>query len=247
MAITDHIAILAHASLDQPRVNKLNPQKPASFYAQIAFPPSAGADLQALAAAVAPGGNFAGMEVGVKTNAQLAKPLPGVPGDWFVVRSSTQFAPYVADGAGVQLDQGNPAQQALIRTQFYAGKKVRASLAAFAWAQAATGRRGISFSLAGVMANEDSERLNIGAGVVVNTFAKYADPSKATIGTAANPFGQPAQTMATPAGVPLQAVMTEKSAGAAVQAANPFAAQPAAGGNPFAQGQAANNGNPFAA
>lgn len=239
MALTDHVAILAHASLDVPRVNRLNPDKPAAFYAQIAFPPAAGPDLQALAAAVAPGGNFAGLEVGVKTNGQLAKPLPGIPADWFVVRSSTQFAPYVADGAGNHLDQGNPANHATIKTQFYAGKKVRAALSAFAWTFAQTGRRGISFNLQGVMASDDGERLNIGQGVVVNAFQQYADPSKAasvtpvpganaqtqTQGPSGNPFantgGQPAQ---------------QANAGAAAQSGNPFAQQASgAQGNPFAQ------------
>jgi hypothetical protein len=265
MAITDHVAILAHSSLDVPRVNRLNPAKPASFYAQIAFPPSAGADLQAIAAAAAPGGNFAGLEVGVKTNASLTKPIPGVPGDWFVVRSSTQYAPYVADGAGNQLDQGNPASHSIIKTQFYAGKKVRAALTAFAWTHPQTGRRGISFNLQGIMASDDGERLNIGAGVVVNTFAQYADPSKAAGMTpipganaraaganAGNPFGGAQQTntigaqqQANPAGVAAGAAATQVSAGA-----NPFAggaAQGAQSANPFAQGQAANTANPFAA
>jgi Protein of unknown function (DUF2815) len=232
MAITDHIAILAHSSLDVPRVNRLNPQKPASFYAQIAFPPSAASELAALAQAVAPGGNLAGLEVGVKTNGALAKPLPGIPADWFVVRSSTQFAPYVADGAGNQLDQNNPATHGMIKTQFYAGKKVRAALSAFAWTYAATGKRGISFNLNGVMAADEGERLNIGAGVVVNAFQQYADPSKAASNVVVP--GANAQTVAaTPAGNPF-----------GTQTAAQPAAQPAASANPFAQQVAA--GNPFA-
>ncbi|HEY2023159.1 ssDNA-binding protein [Paraburkholderia sp.] len=246
--ITSHVAILAHSSLDVPSINKLNPAKPAAFYAQIAFPPRAGQDLQAIAAAVAPGGNFAGMEVGVKTNGSLAKPLPGVPADWFVVRTSTRYAPYVADAAGAQLDQSTPHGAAAIKTQFYAGKKVRAALSALAWAHPATGRKGISFNLNGIMASEDGERLNIGAGVTVNAFAKYADPSKAApVAASANPFGAagaPAAQSA-PAGV-----ATDQNATAFAQpaAANPFAAGAAqASANPFAQGQAANAGNPFAA
>lgn len=247
MDITSHVAILAHSSLDVPRINKLNPQKPAAFFAQLAFPPSAGADLQALAAAVAPGGNFAGMEVGVKTNGSLAKPLPGVPADWFVVRTSTQYAPYVADGAGMQLDQGNPANHATIKTQFYAGKKVRAAISAFAWQHAATGRRGISFNLNGIMACEDGDRLNIGQGVTVNAFQKYADPAKATTATAANPFAaataQAGQSAGAVAGTAANAM---GSAAPAVQG-NPFAAAGSAqSANPFAQQPAANAGNPFA-
>lgn len=223
MALTDHVAILAHSSLDVPRVNRLNPQKPASFYAQIAFPPAAAGDLQALAAAVAPGGNLAGIEVGVKTNGQLAKPLPGIPSDWFVVRSSTQFAPYVADGAGNQLDQSNPASHATIKTQFYAGRKVRAALSAFAWTYPATGRRGISFNLQGVMASDEGERLNIGAGVMVNAFQQYADPAKAASVTPV-PGANAATTAAT------QVAQTA----AAAASANPFVQTTAAAVNPFA-------------
>lgn len=234
MALTDHIAILAHSSLDVPRVNRLNPQKPASFYAQIAFPPAAAGELQALAAAVAPGGNLAGLEVGVKMNGQLAKPLPGIPSDWFVVRSSTQFAPYVADGAGIQLDQSNPATHATIKTQFYAGKKVRAALSAFAWTYPATGRRGISFNLQGVMASDEGERLNIGAGVMVNAFQQYADPTKAASVTPVP--GANAATIAAPsAGNPFAAQQTQVAQPAATAAsANPFAQTTAAAVNPFA-------------
>lgn len=234
MALDQHVAILAHSSLDVPRVNRLNPEKPAAFYAQIAFPPSAGADLQALAAAVAPGGSFAGLEVGVKTNGQLAKPLPGVPSDWFVIRSSTQFAPYVADGAGNHLDQNVQANHATIKSLFYAGKKVRASLSAFFWAHPATGRRGISFNLQGVMAWEDAERLNIGQGVIVNTFQQYADPAKAA-GSVATP-GQNAQTVATQnTGNPFGGQQQANTGAGAAQGANPFAQQPAGNANPFAQ------------
>ncbi len=217
MALDQHVAILAHSSLDVPRVNRLNPQKPASFYAQIAFPPAAGADLHALAAAVAPGGNFAGLEVGVKTNGQLAKPLPGIPADWFVIRASTQFAPYVVDGAGNHLDQNNPANHGVIRFVFYAGKKVRAALSAYFWTHPATGKRGISFNLQGLMASDDSERLNIGPGTIVNAFAQYADPSKA------------AGFTATP-GANAQTVETQQTQAAS---ANPFAQQTQAAANPF--------------
>lgn len=232
MALDQHVAILAHSSLDVPRVNRLNPAKPASFYAQIAFPPAAVADLQALAAAVAPGGNFAGLEVGVKTNAQLAKPLPGIPADWFVIRTSTQFAPYVADGAGNHMDQNSPANHGLIKSTFYAGKKVRAALSAFFWTYPATGRRGISFNLQGLMASDDGERLNIGAGVVVNAFAQYADPTKVA-GSQPIP-GASAQTVALP------------------NTGNPFGAQEPTlvqttevSANPFAQTAPTSTANPF--
>lgn len=239
MALDAHVAILAHSSLDKLAVNRANPEKAPSFYAQLCFPPEAGADLQAIAARVAPGGSFDGLEVGVKLNSQVGKPVPGVPGNWFVVRASTQYAPYVADGSGAQLEQGNVAHANIIRTHFYAGKKVRAALSAFAWNHTKTGRRGISFNLDGVMAVEDGERLNIGSGVIVNAFAKHADPTKA-VGNLPQPtFSQPA-------------AQPEQSPAAA---ANPFGAQTqttaaaAPAGNPFAQAApaAAANANPFAA
>ena len=241
MSLEQHVAILAHSSLDMPRVNRLNPQKPAAFYAQLCFPPEAGADLQALAAAVAPGGNFDGLEIGVKMNSALTKPVPGVPGNWFVVRSSTQFAPYVADGAGNQLDQGNPNNHTMIRQTFYAGKRVRVALSAFPWTHAPTGRRGISFNLTGIMASDDGERLNIGANKTINAFAAYADPSKAAHaqtmpgtsaqavpqGPAANPFGAqqaPAQaSQQAPAAQPAQSANPFAQQAPAAQSANPFA------------------------
>lgn len=241
MPITDHVAILAHSSLDVPRINKLNPSKPAAFFAQVAFPPAAGADLQALLAAVAPGGNLAGQELPVQVNSQMKKPLPGVPGDWLVTRASTQFAPYVADGAGQQLDQSNPATHGTIKTHFYAGKKVRAALSAYAWSHAATNRRGVSFNLQGVMAAEDGERLNIGQGVVVNAFQQYADPSKAAAVTPVP--GANAQTVAQgPNGNPF-AAQTQVTASTA---ANASTTAQNASANPFAQAQQANQSNPFA-
>lgn len=232
MALTDHVAILAHSSLDAPSINRLNPSKPAAFYAQIAFPPAAGAELQAILSAVAPGGSLAGQEIGAKRNDALAKPLPGVPGDWIVARASTQYAPYVADGAGVQMDQNNPASHALIKSTFYAGKHVRAALTAFAWNHTSTGRKGISFNLTGIMAAADGERLNIGGGVVVNQFSQYANPAAAAVAPA------PAQVVEqAPQGNPF-----------ATQQAQAFAAAiPAAvSANPFAQTAAPASANPFA-
>lgn len=218
---TDFVAILAHSSLAAARPNRLKPGTPPTFYAEVCFPPEAAGALQALAASIAPGGNLAGLQVGVKLNSQKTKPIPGVPGDWFVVRSSTQFAPYVADAAGQQLVQGDPAVNARIGAMFYAGKKVRAALSPFSWTF--QGRSGISFNLTGVMEAGDAERLNIGSGVTANAFAKYANPNAAAPAAApaqaANPFATPTT------GTPLaQANQPSTSA-------NPFAQQPAA--NPF--------------
>ena len=224
--ITDFVAILAHSSLAMARPNKLKPGSPPTFYAEVCFPPEAGAVLAALASAVAPGNSLAGQEVGVKVNAQKAKPIPGIPGDWLVVKSSTQFAPYVADVAGAQIVQGDAAANAKIQAMFYAGKKVRASVSPFAWTHAQTGRRGVSFNLTGIMEAGDAERLNIGSGMTANAFAKYgvrADGQQAPA-PAANPFAAQA-----PAPQPQQQVVQPAAS------ANPFAQQPAQTNNPFAR------------
>lgn len=231
MALSDHIGILAHSSLDMPRINRQQPEKPASFYAQIAFPPSAAGELQALADAAAPGGNLAGLEVGVRLNGQLRKPLPGIPADWLVVRSSTQFAPYVADSAGNPLDQSNRDTHAAIKTLFYAGKNVRAALSAYYWAHTKSGRRGVSYNLQGVMAAGEGERLNIGAGVIVNAFQRYAEPTKAASATpvtdaaAAAAHCWNALTLTQAVQSPAAAASANPFAQTAAEAANPFAAQ----------------------
>jgi|SRR5579859_660856 len=173
MSITDHIAILTHHALAQAQPNRKKAGKPLQFYSVLAFPPAAAGDLQALSAAVAPGGSLTGLKVGVRRNQQLDKPIPGVPGDWFIIRASTQFPPYLADEGGNQLSQDT--QQAAIRVKFYAGKKVRAAISAFYWPNEGGG---ISFDLSGVMAVSDGERLNIG-NTAANAFASYVDPNVA--------------------------------------------------------------------
>ena len=143
-----------------------------------------------------------------------------VPGDWFVVRGATQFAPFIADETGTQLDQSNPDHAAKIRSQFYAGKRVRASFSPYAWNHA-TGGKGISFNVDGIMAVEDGERLAVGNGEMLNAFAQHAQAPAAS-GGAANPFaGAPAASPA-PTSAP-------------AASANPFAQAPAASANPFAQ------------
>lgn len=233
MSLMDHVAIITHNALAQATPNKLKAGNPLEFFALIAFPPSAGQELQALAqqaAGTAPLGNF---EIGVQTNAQKGqKQLPGIPGDWFVIRAATQFPPYVCDATGKQLEQANPADATVIKTAFYAGKKVRAALSAFQWNF--KGKLGISFNLQGVMdAGEAGERLNIGVGVVANAFANYA-----------NPNAQPAAAVVAP-GTNAQ-VVEQGNAGNPFAAQGQAQAQPAQSTNPFAQTQPASNGNPFA-
>lgn len=220
--LIDHVAILTSSALATPQVNKLKPGRGPEYYAVIAFPPAAGLALQALCQQVAT--LTADVQVNVKPNASTKKPIVGIPGDWLIVRASTQYAPYIADVSGKQLVQDNPADAAAIRQQFYAGKRVRAALSAFAWSHA-TGGKGVSFNVDGIMAVEDGERLAIGNGAMVNAFEKFAQPAAAGGTTGAqNPFAT-THAAAAPAPAPAPAV--------AAPAANPFA-QPATA-SPFAQ------------
>ena len=229
--IMNHVAILASHALAAQVPNELKGGK-MEYYAVIAFPPSAGPDIMALMQAVATGGDISKYEHSVKQNQHTKKPIVGIPGDWLIVRAATQFPPYVADVAGNQLNQADPAGQGAIRAQFYAGKKIRAAINAFTWNF--KGKDGISFNVDGVMdAGEAGERLNIGQGAVVNAFAAYANPN-------AQPAPTPGANAAT--------------ASAPAAQGNPFGAQPAAnaattagaaGANPFAQAAPA-NANPFA-
>lgn len=185
--LTDHIAILLYNSLDQARINRLSPTKPPTYFAQIAFPPSAGTDLQTLITSVAPGGSMAGLELGVHVHSSVKKPFPGIPGDWLIVRSSSQFAPTLMD------QQGQPVAGAdAIKALFYPGRRIRGALTSFPWAHSATNRKGVSFNLAGVMDAGPGERLAIGDGVTVNEFQKYAtagsDKTAPAPGSVNNPF-----------------------------------------------------------
>jgi hypothetical protein len=216
--LIDHVAILTSSALAQAVPNKLKGGR-MEFYAVIAFPPAAGEALHDLCKAT--GAMGPGVQINVKPNASGKTPIPGIPGDWLIVRAATQYAPFIADEAGVQLLQDKPDDAAKIRQQFYAGKRVRAAFSAFAWNHA-TGGKGISFNVDGVMAVEDGERLAIGNGAMVNAFAQHAQPAAAGSPTgAANPF-------------------------AAAHAAAPApAAAPAAATDPFAQPVAAQAANPF--
>lgn len=215
--LIDHVAILTSSALATAQVNKLKPQRGPEFYAVIAFPPAAGAALHALCQTVAT--LTPDIQVNVKPNASTKKPIVGIPPDWFIVRASTQYAPFVADESGKQLVQDVPADAARIRQCFYAGKRVRASLSCFAWSHA-TGGKGVSFNIDGIMAVEDGERLAIGGGAMVNAFEKFAQAPAA--GAAANPFAGAAPA---PAASPAAAPATN---------ANPFAQSAPAAANPFA-------------
>lgn len=236
MSLDNHVAIITHSSLAAATINKLNPSKPAEFFAQLAFPPEAGADLQALCLQAAGGQPLQNFNIGVATNESKGqKQLPGIPGNYLVVRASTQYAPYVAAADGSQLDQSNPQHAQVIKTAFYAGRKVRAILSAYAWNFG--GKQGISFNLNGIMdAGEEGERLNIGQDATVNAFATHAKPGATTGNVAAmnaNAETRPANN-ANPFAQGGQAAQNAIADGAAKAAGgNPFAQAPAAGSNPF--------------
>lgn len=220
--LIDHVAILTSSALATAQVNKLKPLRAPEFYAVIAFPPAAGLALHEIckaAGAAAFGGLGADVSIRVAPNASTKRPIPGVPGDWLIVRASTQYAPYVANEAGKQLVQDNPADAALIRSGFYAGKRVRAALSAYGWTHPQSGK-GISFNIDGVMAVEDGERLAIGNGAMVNAFEKFAQAPAAGAGGAANPFAGAAPA---PAVAPAAAPAADPFAQPAAQTANPFA------------------------
>lgn len=223
MSLQDHIAILTHSSLGEATPNKKKAGNPLQFYAKILFPPAAGNELAELAKSIAPGGSLTGVQVGVKTNAQSDSPVPGIPGDWFVVRASTQFAPDVRDRAGQPMPQ--ETHKAQIKAAFYPGRRIRAILSPFAWTY--DKKNGISFNLTAIMDAGDGERLNIGTeAMVTNAFAQYADASatdqtgKASDGNP-NPFGNAAPAAETPA-VQADPNANPFQQGAATGAANPF-------------------------
>lgn len=225
MAITDHVAILLGHSLDVPRLNKKKTRS--DYYAQVALPPAAIGDLAELVGSIYPGVPLSTLEVNILPNERQAKPFPGVPSDWYIIRLASTFAPELYGADGSQF----PVQEA--RSRFFAGMRVRIHTSAWPW-KSEFGKSGASFNLHGVMdAGQGGERLAIGGGAnqAGAAFKQFADPTKAPA-----PIGAASGSAAAFAAV--------GNPGAQVAAnANPFAA----GGNPGAVGAApAGNANPFA-
>ena len=217
MSITDHEAILLHASLDQPRANKANPGK-VEFYTNIALPPSAADDLAASMKEVAPNGNLSGLRLTIEPNGKKAKPHAGIPNDWLILRlsSGADYAPdlYAENGQKVAALPVNGGQ---IRSEFFSGQRVRVNGYPFFWTHAQSGARGVSWNLSGVMAVGGGERRGGGGGEPSESaFAKYRN----------DPPAQQAEQSAP------QQTGTEASGNA---------------GNPFQQNSAgtSNAGNPF--
>lgn len=227
MALTDHIGTLLQGSFDRPAKNRLKPQAPSEYYAVVAFPPAAAADLASALAEVAPGGNWKAVQHAVKPNNQLPKPFPGIPDDHLVVRFGTQFAVEIRGEDGAEIIP-TAENSALIRSKLFAGQRVRINGGPYLWNF--QGKPGISWNLCGAMAVGGGERRpggNNGGG-----FEAYI------------PKGEPAaqDNAFTSQAAPAQGGQQQPAQGGqqSVQQGN---------GNPFQQGSAnggAAGGNPFA-
>jgi len=214
MSITDHVAILANSALATPLANKLKDGHPLEHFALLAFAPDAQVDLLAMIterATASFGALHPDISLSVETNASRKKPLPGIPGDWLVVRGVSRFAPEIYGADGVQVTI-TPESTNAIRQLFYAGRRVRVTLAAWAWSHP-SGKRGISFNLNGIMDAGPGERLPIGnnSGAAFAGHAQQGQPAPQQ--ATANPFGGAQQATANPFA----------QAANAPQSANPFA------------------------
>ncbi|QFR59556.1 hypothetical protein KEM14_gp63 [Xanthomonas virus phiXaf18] len=174
MSITDHVAILLHSSLDQPRAKKANPGK-VEYYTNIALPPSAADDLAAQMREVAPNGNLSGLRPTIEPNGKKAKPHAGIPNDWLILRlsSGVDYPPdlFATDGQKVAALPVNGSQ---IRSEFYAGQRVRINGYPFFWNHTQSGARGVSWNLSGAMAVGGGERRGGSGGEPSESaFAKY--------------------------------------------------------------------------
>lgn len=214
MSIADHVAILLHSSLDQPRVNKINKNK-VEFYANVAFPPTAANDLAEAMKEVAPNNSLNGQRLTIEANGKKAKPHAGIPADWLILRLSSgpDFSPDLF-GTNGQKIPALPLHSGEIRTEFFSGQRIRVNGYPFHWKHAESGAQGVSWNLSGVMAEGGGERRAGGGGEPSeNAFAKYradapvqqtvtqTQPSvqnTSTADSAANPFQ--ANTAANPFG-----------------------------------------------
>lgn len=252
MAITDHVAILASHALAAAVPNKKKAGNPLQFYGLLAFPPAAFNDLNAALTECAGRNNVAlnpSMSMGVKPNAHSPKPLAGVPGDWFVIRASSGFAPEIYTAQNVLLAQAQPEQQQLIRSSFFAGKKVRAMVTPWFWRNQ-DGTCGFSWNLNALMdAGEGGERIPGSRPDTGAAFKQYAKPPEAT--APASGFGGAQHATGNPFGGAPQGVANPQQATANFGGAQPVH-QANPGVNPqqsalaFGGGQAAPSANPFA-
>lgn len=244
MPISDHVAILTFSSLAVAVPNKIKAGNPLEYFGVLAYPPEAAADLKQIAVDAATptfGGLHADVQIGIERNSARKKPLPGIPGNWFIVRTVSRFAPEVYSARGELLAQTLPEGLSAIKQAFFAGKKVRANINGFPWTHQ-TGGRGISFNLSGVMdAGQGGERMAVGNNNDSGSaFAKHANPNAASPSTVS-------QSPGTQQGDPFGAAAAQSQAtGSGTAQGNPFGGAGAAGGDPFAQATGGGAADPFA-
>jgi hypothetical protein len=215
MSIADHTGILLSSALDQPRAGKANPNKP-EFYAVVAYAPDATDELAALMTEASPNKSLAGLKLSAEANRKKTKPYAGIPEDWLIVK----FAANPGYPPELFLETGEtvaalPLNGGKIRTEFYAGQRVRMNGHPFAWSHE-SGNRGISWNLAGIMSAGGGDRRPGGNSgePSESAFAKYrssAQPAaaqeapaqhQAAATGAANPFqvGSAGKSAASPFG-----------------------------------------------
>ena len=193
MSITDHVAILLHAALDAPQPSKAKPGK-IEYYARFAFQPAAVDDLLALCTAAAPNGSTSGLQLPPKLHSSLHpdKRFPGIPLDWYIVRMASvpDYPPelYAVDGTKLA---ALPINRQQIRTELYAGQRVRVNTYGFHYPATNGGNPGVGFNLSGVMAVGGGERMAGGdrGESSDSAFAKYRSDAPAQTGTGAATSG----------------------------------------------------------
>lgn len=175
--ITDHVAILLRSSLDQARESKAKPGKH-EFYAQLALPPQARDALMDACKSVAPNGSLNGLQVAPKLHSSLAdaKRFAGIPLDWFIIRMSSgpDYPPELFAESGQKI-AALPINSGQIRTEFYAGQRVRINTYPFHYPAKNGGSAGVAFNLSGLMAVGGGERRagDNGGESSESAFAKY--------------------------------------------------------------------------
>lgn len=216
MSLTDHVGILVAGSFDRPQKNKLKANAPAEYYAVVAFEPSAGSVLAELMGGIAPGGNWQALQHSVKPNRNLPKPYAGIPDDALIVRFATQYPVEVRGEDGQEIPP-SVENSPRIRSQLFAGQRVRINGAPYTWSF--SGKNGISWNLYGVMAVGGGERRPGAANG--GGFEKYIQPQQEA------PVQQSIQSGQ-------DAFGGNQSAPAQNAVANdPFAQKPATGGGAF--------------
>lgn len=244
MAIQDHVAILLAGSLDRAAPNRKKPHAAPRYYVRAAFPPDAAGDLAADMASIAPGGNWQALSHNIKPNRALAKPYPGIPDDYLIVKMDTQFpvAVYGENGQAIPVSAENSP---LIRTQFYSGQRIRLEGAPYTWNN--DGEHGISWNLYGALAVGGGERRNVGSGDGFAAYRKDAPPPTGAFGTnspgaQSNGFGGQ-EALAAARGAPTNAFQAAPASATAQNTAPANTTQ--ANGNPFQQSGGNQAANPF--